>query len=575
MSTSIATEGTTSINSIPEFSNITLPMISDSTIEISASSSSYFNTESSNMNAHTESTFFYSNTETTHFYTKTEITTTYTCTETTSFNANTETTNVHANTETTEIDASTETYAIETKTLGIVSNYISIYQSMFATTAANSTPGSFGTTSQIMTEPFAPPTYSISSYNYNEITVPTVFKTSNFLLQTFSETSIALDFPKNSILSMTLSPSYIGNSLIASLSTSFSDCFMTDTPASIFEISNVSRVNGFSLTTETAHTLMTAAIFDPSVNSEKSEGVYSSRILSSRNSYMYINAMPSKTQLWPLNDIQKVTSDFQSTTVDQHSQLSYKVISSIISEYSENVLQSTSLLSSFYTTEESTETDSYMKTTDMQNFATQSSILTNDTFLFTNPSSIQISTVLPDFGSTLFATTINYNSKAISSMITPSSQRTNSYNSYNEIGTLSKDLSFFINSFSESVTSRELLMSTLSFKVTESVSTMSSNTIQSGFSEKIKNIIFIGITSAVVTIIIVILIIIFVKLYMSEYKLKHRKNADNISWCNNSCSTKAAFPDYSFTGKNIYPMLDTSSTSFKMHSYRHNWNDIV
>lgn len=571
MSTSIATEGTTSINSIPEFSDIALPMISYSTIEVSISS--YFNTESSKIIAHTESTFVSFNTGTTHFYTKTEITTAYTSSGTTSLNANIKTTNVDANTETTDIGVSTETYEIETKTVGIVSNYMSTYQSMFPTTAAIYTPGSFDTTSQIMTELFAPPAYSISLYTYNEITVPIEFKTSNFVPQTFSETSIALDFSIYSIFSMTLSPSYIGNSFVESLSTSFSIAtFMTDTHTSIFEISNVSRVNGFSLTTETAQTPMTAAIFDSSGNSEKSEGVYSSGILSLRNSDMYTSEMPSETQLWSLNDIQNVTSDFQSTSFDQHSQLSYKVISSGISEYSENVLQSASLLSSFYTTEESTETDSYMKTTKLQNFTTQSSILTMDTFLFTNHSSIQISTVLPDVGTTLFATTINYNSKAISSMITPSSQRTNSDNSYNEIGTSSKDLSSFFNSFFESVTSRELLMTS---EVIELISTLSTRTIPSGLSEKNKNIIFITTTSAVVTIIVVILLMIFAKLYMSKYNLKPPKEGDNISWSNKSIPPKAAFPDYSVTGKRIYPLLNTSSTSFKMHPYEHNWNDIV
>lgn len=569
MSTSIATEGTTRINSIPELSDITLPMISDSTFEVSVSS--YIKTGSSNMNEHTESTFVYFNTETTHLYTKTEKTTTYTSTETLSLNANIETSNVYTNTETTDIGARTETYEIETNTLGIILNSMSTYQSMFATTAANYTPGSFDTSSQLTTEPFAPPAYSLSSSSYNEITVPTVFKTSNFVPQTFSETTIASDILKYSSFFMIPSPSHIGNSINASLSTSFSFAsFMTYTPASVLEISNISRVNGFLLTTEMSQTPVLATIFDSSEMSKRPERVYSG-ILSSRNSDMCTSEMPSETQLWSLNNIQKVTSDFHSTSFDQHSQLSYKVISSGISEYSENMLQSTSLLSSFYTTDDSTEIDSYTKTTNMQNFATQSSILTKDTFLFTNHSSIQISTVLPDFKTTWYSTTINYNSKAMPSMITPSSQRKNSDNSYNEIGTSSKDLSFFINSFSEFVTSSKLLMTTLSSEIIESISTLSTSTTQSGLSEKNKNIIFISTTSSVVTIILVILLMIFAKLY----SLKPPEEGDTISWSNHSSPPKAAFPYYSDTGKRIYPLLNTSSTSFKMHHYEHNWVDIV
>lgn len=111
--------------------------------------------------------------------------------------------------------------------------------------------------------------------------------------------------------------------------------------------------------------------------------------------------------------------------------------------------------------------------------------------------------------------------------------------------------------------------------VFESKSTISTSTVQSGLSEKNKIIIFISTTSAVITIIVVILLIIFARINMSKHNKKPRQEDDNISWSNYSNPPKTVFPDFSFTGKSIYPLLNTSSTSFKMHPYEQNWNDIV
>ncbi|CAG2227241.1 unnamed protein product [Mytilus edulis] len=155
-STSKATENTTSVDSITEFSNITLPMITGSltpTSDISATATSYLNTGTTNLYAKTESTNFFSSTETIHLYTKSESTTSYANTETSNLNANIATSNSHANTDSIYVDVTTETTEIQTENLRIVSNTMSNYQSVFVSKAAKT--GSFDAVSQIMTETFA------------------------------------------------------------------------------------------------------------------------------------------------------------------------------------------------------------------------------------------------------------------------------------------------------------------------------------------------------------------------------------------------------------------------------------
>lgn len=90
--------------------------------------------------------------------------------------------------------------------------------------------------------------------------------------------------------------------------------------------------------------------------------------------------------------------------------------------------------------------------------------------------------------------------------------------------------------------------------------------IKSGLSEKNKNIIFISTISAVVTIIIFIFFMMFARMYMST-------NDTSLSTC--SIPPKTDFPDYIISSKHIYPWLNTSSTSFRMHLYEHDWNDAV
>lgn len=664
MSTPIATEGMTSINSISELSNTTLFMISGSTITTSI--------------------------------------------------------------ETSNFDVNTQNNEIQTNTFIIISHSVSTYQSVFVTTTATDISESFEIPIQTITETFTMTGYTISSYN--KIISSSTFETSIVFPQTVSETSISLsvdtlsdslintllvssgsliatDSSEFSILSMTISPSHVGNSNIPSLSSFFSVQSLTsDTTDSAFKITNVSRVSNVSLTTDTVITPITTAIVENTVlNSKKTEiwmlsiseeksrsqqietnqisysskieepsfssyqdlssiqlsssiihtmdhfiyttntlitsylddtsffqsssldnaasvstsfpyfiqptyhhssmqtteyyatihaeftsyvttsfyesntdtaatGIYYKEIVTAGKPYMHTSVMPSQTQLASMNNLQDLTIDFRSTYFEPYFKSNNDSFSSAISKYLLSTLQSTSLLLSFNTRTNVSGVTSYMETTSMMTF--ESSIQTKDLTILSSPP-IQITAVSIDFKPTLLKTAINFNSKTMSSMIKPSSQQTNSDNTYNEIDTSSKDLSFLINSFSESVTSREQLMTTLSYDVIEPISTLSTSTIQSGLSEKNKTIIFVSTTSAVVTIIVVISLMIFAKVYMSKYNLKPPAEDDNISWSNHSSPPKAAFTDYSVTGKRIYPLLNTSSTSFKMHPYEHNWNDIV
>lgn len=122
--------------------------------------------------------------------------------------------------------------------------------------------------------------------------------------------------------------------------------------------------------------------------------------------------------------------------------------------------------------------------------------------------------------------------------------------------------------------------STISFIKNETTnhfaSTNSTKTlIKSGLSEKNKNIIFISTISAVtvVIIIIVILSMIFARVYMSNMKFPNEDNDISLSTC--SIPPKTDLSDYLISVKHKYLWPTTSYTSFKMHSYEPNWNDIV
>lgn len=673
MTTSIATERMTSINSISEFSNTTLPMISDSTPTTSIKTSTF--------------------------------------------------------------DAKTQTNEIQTNTLRIISNSVSIYQSMFDTTTATDISGSFEIPIQTMGETFTMTGYTLSSYN--EIISPSTFEKSSVVPQTFSETSISLsvdtlsdilihtllvssgsliatDASEFSIWSMTISTSYVGDSYILSLSTPFSSVssLMSATTDSAIELTNISRSSNFSLTTGTVISPITTATVDSSakntVLSSKQNSLlsisennsrfqqietntesplmstsfinqisYSSEIeepslssyqdlsetsvtlskislsihlsssiidtmdhfiyttntlitsylddtrhsfddftggsqtfsqdyavaastsfafpphstddrlslhtteyyetlqtdftshvttslykshtknaTTSEKSYNHTSGMPSQIELASLNDVEDSTTDFEAD-----SQSNDAVFSSDIFTYLLSTLQTASPFSPFNKKANASTVKSYIVPTNMLSFESQSSILTMDRSLFTNLSSIEVSTMLLDFKTTLLTTTIDFGGKIMPSTIKPTSKQTKSCISYTEINTSFKDSSFSFGPLSGSLASNYPFKTSLLSGLSTSISTLSTNTVDNGLAEKSKNIIFISTSAAVLTITVLIFVIIFAKVYIS-------KNS-------NSSPPDTALPDYSFTGKLIYPLLNTSTTSLEMYPYEHNWKDIV
>lgn len=97
--------------------------------------------------------------------------------------------------------------------------------------------------------------------------------------------------------------------------------------------------------------------------------------------------------------------------------------------------------------------------------------------------------------------------------------------------------------------------------------------IKGGLNEKIKDTIFISITSATVVIItVVILIMIFGKVHMSNRNMNDHKEGDTLSLYNSSSLSNTSFPYYYSSNGKRYPLLNT--TSFQMHNYKHDWNDI-
>lgn len=630
MSKLLATERMTSINSYFELSNVTTPTtigFITSSIDMSESTTMYFNTETSKSYVKTEPTHLYANTETLNFYlTSTNL---YTNTETTISFAKGKTANFNSDIKTSFFF--TETYEVRTVTLGILSNAVSTYQSMFV---RNYITGSFVSgNSQLMT--FASTAYSsISSYDV----ITSTLETSHFRFHLFSESHIVDTQRDNffpiisdsdlSVLSMTKFPSYVIDPYIATSSTLVSvSIAMTETKDSALETTHISLASNTSLITETFKTTINTSYADSNVTSIsinvltsglqsvsdyassasttfdiffKSESHHLSllsteykstsqtgypsyetgsliedsntRIYSSEISHLGIydshsRAASSETPRGPMNRIRSSTTDFQSTYFESYSKSTDESFSLKIPEYFVTALQSTSLSYPLNTKANTTGNDSKMKTTYTLNSKIQSGILMTGPSVIANQFheySIQISTVLPDYETTSLTTTTNSDSKTMTSLKKSSIQQTINSNSYIEIDTSFKNSSLFSSLLSESsalndqyMTSEEVVKSTQSF-----------NSVQSGLSEKNKNIIFISTTSGVVTVIVVTLLIILTRMYMSKDEMKQHKKDYNISKSNNIHSTKTVFSDYSLTGKNIHPLLNTAS-------YEKYWNEMV
>lgn len=412
-----------------------------------------------------------------------------------------------------------------------------------------------------MTALFESPGYSVSSYN--EITSSTTLKTNHFLSRTFSEISIPYlintqhdhltrtfhvisgslitqDSSTNTILSLTILPSHVVETYIATLSNLFlAQTVSTDITDSVYEITNTSRVGRFSLSTETGKPLTTISHVDSSAASTVSNSGRSERLLSSFSTNDNSNQQIVTTTQSPLMptsssfDISLYSSNMLDLYFSPYRHSSETIVTS------PNIIVSNTLRSSFFDT--------------MEHFINTKTILITsyvvDTNIPLNYLTNVYQTISPEYTAS-YPTSLKDSFQVIRTELTSSS-------------------------CSGSLTFDDPVITSVSSGIFKSISTVSTIT-KSGISEKTKNVLFIGTLSALVTFIIVVLLtLVFVRIYLSKDNVKPQKKNDDMSWSDKSRSPMTAFPDYSFTGGNIHTRLNTSSTSFQMYTYENNWNDIV